>query len=255
MKKFFERFIKKKDGDDDEQNAQDILGTIFGFKTDHSSSSGSKPSLLFNKSITERETMLTDVQDYKWIMQRQVQTYDPYAFIKNMATPFDIPKDATKEKTDDSNIGFAVTETLPHCKACTDFKTWMKLTANPKRKMSPEEREKKECPLDSKMLGRKTWGFLHTMAAYYPDEPTTQEQTTMANFIELFSQFYPCQKCAKHLREELKTNTPNTKSAEALSMWFCELHNKVNSRLGKAEFDCSKVLERWRDGWADGSCD
>ena len=25
--------------------------------------------------------------------------------------------------------------------------------------------------------------------------------------------------------------------------------------LGKPEFDCSKVFQRWRDGWADGSCD
>ena len=36
---------------------------------------------------------------------------------------------------------------------------------------------------------------------------------------------------------------------------MCELHNEVNDRLGKPQFDCDKVDERWRTGPADGSCD
>jgi FAD-linked sulfhydryl oxidase len=40
-----------------------------------------------------------------------------------------------------------------------------------------------------------------------------------------------------------------------LSQWLCRIHNEINRRLGKQEFDCSKVDERWRDGWKDGSCD
>ena len=36
---------------------------------------------------------------------------------------------------------------------------------------------------------------------------------------------------------------------------MCEMHNRVNVKLGKPEFDCSKVFQRWRDGWEDGSCD
>lgn len=30
---------------------------------------------------------------------------------------------------------------------------------------------------------------------------------------------------------------------------------EVNRKLGKPDFDCSLVDERWRDGWKDGSCD
>ena len=33
------------------------------------------------------------------------------------------------------------------------------------------------------------------------------------------------------------------------------MHNEVNRRIEKEEFDCSKVDERWRYGWKDGSCD
>lgn len=39
----------------------------------------------------------------------------------------------------------------------------------------------------------------------------------------------------------LKTNTPDVSCNIKLSEWFCNLHNSVNVRLGKAEFDCSKV--------------
>ena len=33
------------------------------------------------------------------------------------------------------------------------------------------------------------------------------------------------------------------------------MHNDVNKRMGKKLFDCSKIDERWLDGWKDGSCD
>lgn len=41
------------------------------------------------------------------------------------------------------------------------------------------------------------------MAAYYPTKPTIEDQTKMKELIKNFSIFYPCNICAKHLRDEL----------------------------------------------------
>ena len=58
----------------------------------------------------------------------------------------------------------------------------------------------RECPVDREQLGRATWTFLHTTAAYYPNEATTSQQQEMKQFISALSKFYPCDDCADHLR-------------------------------------------------------
>ncbi len=100
-------------------------------------------------------------------------------------------------------------------------------------------------------LGHRTWGFLHTMAAYYPQKPTDKQRRDMNRFLELFSRFYPCTLCARDLRKDLRLEPPVTDCRENFEQWMCRLHNGVNRKLGKPQFDCTKVKEKWHGGLDD----
>ncbi|XP_025060410.1 FAD-linked sulfhydryl oxidase ALR-like [Alligator sinensis] len=144
------------------------------------------------------------------------------------------------------------------CHTCKGSKKRKQEIGLRKRLGSSDKNRKKvqasECPLNTEELGRNVWAFLHTMAAYYPDEPSNDQQLDMTQFIDLLSKFYPCEKCAKNLRNRLNTKKPDTSSRKQLCQWLCLLHNEVNEMLGKPQFNCSHIDERWREGWEDGSC-
>lgn len=53
----------------------------------------------------------------------------------------------------------------------------------------------------------------------------------------------------------LKQEPIDVTSQKDFAQWLCRIHNRVNVKLGKPEFNCLKVDERWKDGWKDGSCD
>ncbi|CAB3259530.1 unnamed protein product [Arctia plantaginis] len=142
------------------------------------------------------------------------------------------------------------------CRACSDFKSWAKtqhkVTFSTTNKTTKPI--KTDCPLDREELGKATWSFLHTMASYFPEKPTKAQSEDMSRFFNIFSQFYPCESCADDFRKDVKENPPKTANRNELAKWLCQRHNVVNVKLGKPEFDCSRVHERWRDGWLDGSC-
>ncbi|SPQ97296.1 unnamed protein product (mitochondrion) [Plasmodiophora brassicae] len=154
------------------------------------------------------------------------------------------------------------TESPASCRACTDMKDFLaqrgfKLPERLPGKAaapSPATRKRDECPLDRAELGRRSWSLLHTMAAYYPDRPSKSEEQHMMEFMARFAQFYPCATCREHLKRDLVAHPPQTGSRHLFSQWMCQMHNRVNRRLGKPLFDCSKVGERWRTGPKDGSC-
>lgn len=131
-------------------------------------------------------------------------------------------------------------------KVCSDAKSGFQQWLN--------NSQRRDCPLDRAALGRNTWSLLHTMAAHYPRKPSQEDKSNMSEFIRLFSILYPCSYCAQEFRSDLKDLPPKLESRNELASWFCQIHNRVNVRLNKPEFDCTKIDERWRTGWKDGRC-
>ena len=127
-----------------------------------------------------------------------------------------------------------------------------------------------ECPPDGEELGRSAWAFLHSSAAYFPSDPTAQQQSSMLALLRALPHIYPCHSCAEALGEEYKREDKEggwedrslkladaVRSGPSLRKWLCGIHNEVNQRLGKPTFPCTeaKLSERWLEGPADGSCD
>ncbi|KAG1462889.1 hypothetical protein G6F56_005416 [Rhizopus delemar] len=158
------------------------------------------------------------------------------------------------------------------CRTCVDYKTWTKIAKakakteesqkteepkkiEPKKIEQTEEWRRENCPADVETLGRHTWTLLHTMAAYYPERPSPGQQESMKSFFKSFSENYPCWFCKNDFQKDIIEEPINVKNRDTLSEWLCRRHNKVNEKLGKKQFDCSKVFERWLNGPSSGQCD
>ena len=148
------------------------------------------------------------------------------------------------------------------CKTCTAFRDLLSL---PSKRPTPSIQSKQRqplqqpahCPPDVEVLGRATWTFLHTIAANYPENPSTQQQRDVSSFISTLGRFYPCWHCADDFRSWMaKGNEPKVQSRREFENWMCTAHNEVNKKLGKDVFDCSETSLniRWREGPTDGSC-
>lgn len=95
-------------------------------------------------------------------------------------------------------------------------------------------------------LGNSTWTLLHTMAAYYPENPTIEKKKDTQIFLDSLAKVYPCNVCADDFGEQLKKNPPKLDSQKQFSQWMCDVHNDINVQLGKPKFDCSQVDKRWK---------
>ncbi|RDX44242.1 hypothetical protein OH76DRAFT_1359997 [Lentinus brumalis] len=100
-------------------------------------------------------------------------------------------------------------------------------------------------------LGRATWKLMHTMTLRFPEEPTQDERDALTNYFHLTSRLYPCGECAAEFQLLLKKYPPQTSSRRAAATWLCYLHNQVNHRLGKPEFDCANLDATYDCGCGD----
>lgn len=143
------------------------------------------------------------------------------------------------------------------CNTLADLKAQSKslMKGRPTTEAAVTETLPTDCPPDVVQLGRSSWTLLHSIAATYPEKPTTAEQNDVRSFMQLFSKLYPCWVCAEDFQKYIKKEEPKTASRDEFGRWLCAAHNAVNAKLGKNTFDCNLWQERWVTGWKDGRCD
>ncbi|PFH63040.1 hypothetical protein XA68_10081 [Ophiocordyceps unilateralis] len=125
------------------------------------------------------------------------------------------------------------------CRNCTSFAAWAAQTKQQTRSVPAGPRP--DCPPDVEALGRSTWTLLHSVAASYPEKPSLAQQSDLLGFVRLFSRLYPCWVCAEDFQAYLGRHAPPVASRADFGFWLCGAHNDVNRKLGKPEFDCSKL--------------
>lgn len=93
------------------------------------------------------------------------------------------------------------------------------------------------------IFGPGVWWSVHTMAATYPEHPSAERRAACAQFVRGLPGMLPCAACGAHLSEELRNVDVESAcgGGGALSLMWCDLHNRVNQRLNKPLMNCGAV--------------
>lgn len=102
-------------------------------------------------------------------------------------------------------------------------------------------------PPDRAQIGRAGWLLIHSAAARYPLNPSSEAKVEVASWLRSFAHLYPCHVCRLGFVKVIDGVPPNTGSRDALSLWACEAHNMINEELGFPQYPCDleKLLSRF----------
>lgn len=117
------------------------------------------------------------------------------------------------------------------------------------QKDADEEGWRMQDPPDVEGIGRAGWTLLHSIAAYYPEKASSTVQQQASNLLHSLTTLYPCNFCAEDLKQIMEKSPPKLETRKEFGLWLCQAHNHVNEQLGKPQFDCNLIDERWR--WTD----
>jgi hypothetical protein len=97
--------------------------------------------------------------------------------------------------------------------------------------------------------GPPLWHTLHTISFNYPVKPTKEDKENYYNYFNNLKYVLPCKYCRDNLKKNLK-NLPLKKSVfknrDSLSRWVYNLHEIVNTMLGKtSNLSYEDVRERY----------
>ena len=98
--------------------------------------------------------------------------------------------------------------------------------------------------MDPNIWGPHAWIFLHSITYNYPEKPSSSQQKSAINFFKSLRYLLPCSICKDNYADHLIQNPieNNVQSRKKIVKWLIDIHNDVNSILGKP-FVSSKSIE------------
>ena len=96
--------------------------------------------------------------------------------------------------------------------------------------------------------GKNFWNDMHSMAAYYPENPDETQIKHMDFFLKTCGDYFLIeQSWADTFNKNIKDFPPKLDSRDSFIMWMCQQHNLVNDSIGKPLFSCTvpNLIKRW----------
>jgi hypothetical protein len=89
--------------------------------------------------------------------------------------------------------------------------------------------------MNTEIWGPKAWFFIHSLALGYPSSPTDKDKEHYRVFFNNLGYVLPCSWCRVHYHQNLndKELERGLESRKDLFNFTVDIHNKVNSMLGK----------------------
>ena len=105
--------------------------------------------------------------------------------------------------------------------------------------------------MHSKVWGQYLWRTLHSLTFCFPVENITKEKRELfINLFKLLEKVLPCPVCRKHYIKKLKEKpiSHNVNNRNSLVKWLVNLHNNINSGLGKRVLSMAEVNKIYLNG-------
>lgn len=89
--------------------------------------------------------------------------------------------------------------------------------------------------IHSKVWGQYLWRTLHTITYTFDPKMPSNLREKYIRFFHVLKDFIPCPICRAHYTKRCDSNPPekNMKTTDMLVSWLNNLHNEVNTGLGK----------------------
>jgi hypothetical protein len=97
--------------------------------------------------------------------------------------------------------------------------------------------------------GSQLWYIMHLISFEYPINPTEYDKRIYHDFYTSLKDVIPCEDCKKHYREHITRYplTPHLDSRDNLVKWVIQVHNFVNTSLGKPTLSIEQVMMIYKD--------